>query len=248
MKLNESLITFITAGYPNRERNLDLLLTMSEFSDMIELGIPFSDPIADGKIIQRANVKALSSGFRVADIFGIAKKLRRHTSIPLMIMTYYNPIFSFGLREFLENATASEIDGMIVVDLPPEEAGEYIETSRSLGLKTIFLCAPNTSKDRLRMIDEIAEFIYLVSTYGVTGTRENISNLAFDALKRIKAICKKKVAVGFGISNGKHVRELIRRGADGVVVGSALIKTIEEGRSLREKLKDLRSGLDACER
>ncbi|MCS7130801.1 MAG: tryptophan synthase subunit alpha, partial [Archaeoglobaceae archaeon] len=145
----------------------------------------------------------------------------------LVLMSYYNPIYRTGIREFVEKAYSSGVDAMLVVDLPFDEANEFVEICGEVGMKNVFLSAPNTSEDRLKAIDELSEFIYLVSTYGVTGVRDKVSELAFNALRKAKRICRKPIAVGFGVSKREHVLELFNAGADGVVVGSAVVKLIE---------------------
>jgi tryptophan synthase alpha chain len=244
-----ALITFITAGDPNVKATLDFLLVLEKYADVIELGIPFSDPMADGKAIQKANVRALKAGTRVADVFWVVREFREHSDTPIVLMTYYNPVYRRGVERFVKEAKEVGVDGLIVVDLPLEEANEYLSICERYDMGTIFLAAPNTPDDRLRMIDEASSaFVYLISLYGTTGARDKISQLAFDLLRRAKAVCRKPLAVGFGVSKAEHVRELINAGADGVVVGSALVDIIgkygEDAEApLEEKLKELRGGL-----
>ncbi len=244
-----ALITFITAGDPNVKATLDFMLALDKYSDVIELGIPFSDPMADGKAIQKANVRALKAGTRVGDVFNLVREFREHSDTPVVLMTYYNPVYRRGVERFVAEAKESGANAMIVVDLPLEEAGEYLNVCEKYDMGTVFLAAPNTPDDRLRMIDEASSaFVYLISLYGTTGAREKLSQLAFDLLKRAKRICSKPLAVGFGVSKAEHVRELVKAGADGVVVGSAIVDIIGKyGEDaidpLEEKLKELRSGL-----
>lgn len=224
--INRSLIVFIPACYPSKEKTVDFML--SAHADLVELGVPFSDPIADGALIQKAYFSALSTGFRLRDVFWIAKKFREQSDRKLVLMSYYNPIYRKGVEYFVEEAYCAGVDAMLVVDLPFDEASEFVDFCRDIGMKNVFLSAPNTSEKRLKAIDELSEFIYLVSTYGVTGVREKVSSLAFKALNRVKRICRKPVAVGFGISQREHVFELLNAGADGVVVGSAVVRLIEQ--------------------
>ena len=244
-----SLVTFITAGDPNIKATLDFLHILAEYSDVIELGIPFSDPMADGKTIQKANYRALKAGTKVRDVFNVVKEFKENDDTPIVLMTYYNPVYARGVERFVAEAKECGADGLIVVDLPLEEAGEYLEICHKYDIGTIFLASPNTPDDRLKAIDEAStSFVYLVSLYGTTGARERVSELAFNLLKRAKAICSKPLAVGFGISKAEHVKQLIQAGADGVVVGSAIVKLIEEfgenaGDAIREKCKELRKGL-----
>ena len=222
------LITFITAGDPNIRATLEFMLALDKYVDVIELGIPFSDPMADGRVIQKANYRALKAKTRVKDVFQTVRNFRKSSDTPVVIMTYYNPVYRMGVEKFVGDARESGVDGLIVVDLPLEEAGEYLNTCKKHDMKTIFLAAPNTSNYRLKMIDKASSgFIYLISLYGTTGARDKLSDLAFDLLDRAKKICSKPLAVGFGVSKPEHARELISAGADGVVVGSALVEIIE---------------------
>jgi tryptophan synthase alpha chain len=245
-----SLVTFITAGDPNLKATLEFLHVLSKFSDVIELGIPFSDPMADGKTIQKANYRALKSGTRVKDVFNVVREFRESDDTPIVLMTYYNPIYAKGVEDFVLQSKDCGVDGLIVVDLPIEEAGAYLEVCHRYDMGTIFLASPNTPDDRLRAIDEVSSsFVYLVSLYGTTGARDRISDLAFSLLKRAKTLCSKPLAVGFGISSEDHVRQLIQAGADGVVVGSAIVRIIEELGAdacdkIEEKCRELRRGLD----
>lgn len=226
--ISKSLIVFFTAGHPSVSRTVDFMLAASNAgADVLELGVPFSDPVADGKTIQESYVKALKK-FRVGQIFDIAKAFRAESDKPLVLMSYYNPIYRRGVEGFVEEAYASGIDAMLVVDLPYDEAMDFVDVCNAVGMKNVFLAAPNTPEDRLKAIDELSAFIYLVSTYGVTGERDKVSSLAFSALERTKKICRKPVAVGFGVSKAEHARQLTQAGADGVVVGSALVRLINE--------------------
>lgn len=242
--INRSLIVFIPAGYPSREKTVDFML--SAHADLLELGVPFSDPIADGALIQKAYFSALSTGFRLRDVFWIVKKFREQSDKKLVLMSYYNPIYRKGIENFVGEAYHAGVDAMLVVDLPFDEANEFVGVCRDIGMKNVFLAAPNTGEERLKAMDELSEFIYLVSTYGVTGVREKVSSLAFKALDRVKKVCKKPVAVGFGISQRDHVFELLNAGADGVVVGSAVVRLIEQfGEKAGEKIEEYTGLLNA---
>ncbi len=244
-----ALIPFLTAGDPNANATLNFMLSLSDYVDVIELGIPFSDPMADGETIQKANVRALKSGIRVADVFEIVREFREHSEKPVVLMTYFNPVYRMGIGKFVRIAKEAGVNGMIIVDLPLEEAYEYIKLCNKLNMGTIFLAAPNTSDERLRMIDEASSsFIYLISLYGTTGARDKIAETAFNLIRRAKNICSKPIAVGFGVSTADHIRSLLEAGADGVVVGSALVKIVEEfgedaDNELTKKIKELRKGL-----
>ncbi|MCQ4153439.1 MAG: tryptophan synthase subunit alpha [Archaeoglobi archaeon] len=240
--ISRSLIVFIPAGYPNKDKTVDFMLSAN--AGVIELGIPFSDPIADGETIQRAYFSALSAGFKLKDVFWIVRKFREQSDTKLVLMSYYNPIYKVGIEDFIVNAVSAGVDAMLVVDLPFDEADEFVKVCRDFGMKNVFLAAPNTREERLRVIDELSEFVYLVSTYGVTGIRNKVSDLAFKALERAKKICKKPLAVGFGISKREHVLELFRAGADGVVVGSAIVKLIEQfGEKADDRIEEFTKAL-----
>jgi len=241
------LIVFLPAGFPSKEKTLEFMFSAN--ADFFELGLPFSDPVADGPTIQRSYFKALSSGFRVDDIFWIARKFREEDDRKLILMSYFNPIYRKGIRNFVERAYESGFDALLVVDLPFDEAGDLLDICREIGMGNVFLVAPNTKEERIKAADELSTFIYLVSTYGVTGERERVSELAFKALKKVKAICRKPVAVGFGISKREHVVELFKAGADAVVVGSAVVSIIEKfgeraGEKIAEFTADLKSFAD----
>ncbi|HID43314.1 MAG TPA: tryptophan synthase subunit alpha [Archaeoglobaceae archaeon] len=247
----KALVTFITAGDPDSEATLKFLLALEENSDIIELGIPFSDPMADGRTIQKANYRALNKGMKVADVFKIVKNFRDFSDKPIILMTYYNPVYVKGEENFVRMAKEAGVNGLIVVDLPVEESDNYVKACRKYEMGTVFLSAPNTPDDRLRTIDELSSaFVYLVSLYGTTGAREDIPQIAFDFIRRAKNTCTKPVCVGFGISKKEHVEKITSNGADGVVIGSALVKIIEKhGNSektvekLKKKTKKLRAGL-----
>ncbi len=242
------LVTFITAGDPKPELTLDFMLALEKYSDVIELGIPFSDPMADGPTIQKADYRALKAGTKVSDVFSTVRQFREHSDKPVVLMTYYNPVYVRGVDNFVKAAKDAGVSGMIVVDLPIEESDDYIAACEKYDVDTVFLAAPNTPDDRLRVIDEASSaFVYLISLYGTTGAREKIPDLAFQLLRRAKRVCTKPVCVGFGISRREHVEELVKAGADGVVVGSAIVKIIEEYGGdavdkLEEKTRELKGG------
>ncbi len=223
-----ALITYITAGDPDLNATLNFMLTLDKYADVIELGIPFSDPVMDGKTIQKANIRALESGTGVQNVLGIVEEFRKFSDTPVVLMSYYNPIYVRGIEKFVRDAKEAGVDGMVIADLPVEEAKAYLDVCGMYEMATIFFAAPNTPMERLKTIDEISSaFVYLVSAYGTTGIRQDVSKLAFYLIRRARKICKKPLAVGFGISKPEHVSELIKAGADGIVVGSALVEIIE---------------------
>ena len=223
-----ALIPFIVAGDPDLETTEALVLKMAESgADIIELGVPFSDPIADGPIIQSASQRALQNGVNPRNIFHLTERLKG-TDIPLVLMTYFNPVFCFGLKDFAEGCQKSGVDGVIIPDLPPEEAGLWISEARRMNLDTIFLVAPTSPPERIRLVGRCSRgFIYYVSVTGVTGTRENLPEELQIPVKRIKEISQKPVAVGFGISTPEQAKT-VSRFSDGVIIGSAIIKIIGE--------------------
>ncbi len=247
--LDRSLVTFITAGDPDPDKTLDFMLVLEKYSDVIELGIPFSDPVADGKTIQKANLRALRNGFRVRKVFEIVGEFREHSGKKVVLMTYYNPIFRMGVERFVRLSAEAGVDGIIAVDLPADDSREFREICRKFSIKTIFIASPNTADERLRLIDRASTgFVYLTSDYGTTGKRESIGERAFEFINRAKEVCRNPIGVGFGISKAEHVRELINAGADGVIVGSAIVELVElygenADEYMEEKVRELVRGL-----
>jgi tryptophan synthase alpha chain len=225
----KAFIAFITAGYPNL-KTTELLV--KEFYrrqvDIIELGVPFSDPMADGPIIQESSQFALKKGVSLADILNLVKKLRKEVDTPICLMTYYNPIFCFGEKEFVRAAYISGVDGVIIPDLPPEEGQTFIRLMNRLNLDTILFLAPTTTPERIKLISRFSRgFIYYVSLTGVTGPRQNLPGDLGLKLREIKRVVLKPVCVGFGVSSPKQVKQIYQI-SDGVIVGSAIIKKIKE--------------------
>jgi tryptophan synthase alpha chain len=228
-KNKKAFIVFITAGFPNFEITRRLVLELEKNgADLIELGVPFSDPLADGPVIQDSSRLSIESGTNLNKILTLVKSLRRQTQIPLSLMTYYNIIFCFGKRRFLNLARSSGVDGVIIPDLPPEEDRDFISDAARYGIDTIFFLSPTTPAKRIPLINKFSRgFIYYVSLTGVTGPREKLSQDLVKSLKIIKKYTDKPVCVGFGISRPEQVRE-VNRHADGVIVGSAIIKKIRQ--------------------
>lgn len=224
----KALITFVTAGDPNIAQTERLVLEMFEAgADIVELGVPFSDPIAEGKIIQNASKRALEAGTTLTDIFNLVERLRKKTDAPLLLMMYLNTIFKFGTEKFFNLCKEKGIDGVIVPDMPFEERDEIQETAEKYGIHSINLVAP-TSKDRIEMIaKESKGFLYCVSSTGVTGTRSEFSTNFEDFFGIIKKYATCPCAVGFGISSPEQAREMSQY-CDGVIVGSAIVKIVEE--------------------
>ena len=223
----KAFIPFITAGDPNLEITEQLVLMLAEEgADLIELGIPFSDPVAEGEVIQRADERALSAGTTIDSIFAMVSRVRSTVSIPLAFMTYVNPVFTYGAGRFLQRCCETGINALIVPDLPFEEKGELLPYCRQYGVELISLIAP-TSQDRIRMIAREAQgFIYCVSSLGVTGVRPEIGTDVREMVRLVKEIRDIPCAIGFGISTPEQAAEMAQV-ADGVIVGSAIVKIVE---------------------
>ena len=225
----KAFIVFITAGFPNFSITRRLVLELEKSgADLIELGVPFSDPLADGPVIQESSRASIESGTTLTKILALVKSLRKQTQIPLCLMTYYNLIFCFGKKRFLKLAQSSGVDGIIIPDLPPEEDRDFIRDSHRHNIDTIFFLSPTTSIKRVPFINKFSRgFIYYVSLTGVTGPRKRLPIDLFSSIRRFKKYTDKPVCVGFGISRPEQVRQ-INRYADGAIVGSAVIKKIQQ--------------------
>ncbi len=221
-------IAYVCAGDPEASFTVEQVQRLVEAgADLIELGMPFSDPIADGPVIQAAMNRSLSAGFRTESVFGISRAVReRGLSQPIVIMTYYNPVLQFGARRFCSEAAEAGVDGLLIVDLPPEESEEMDAAAGSSGLDIIRLVAPSTSSDRLqRILSRASGFVYAVSTAGTTGARESLPASAAALLSRVVPRTELPVALGFGISTPSHVQAALSMGAAAVVEGSRMIAT-----------------------
>ncbi len=225
----KALIPYVSCGDPSLEFTEALILQLAQNgADLIELGVPYSDPIADGPVIQRASGRALAGGVSLEDILSMAKRLRSKTQVPLIIMTYYNPIYVMGVETFIKNAALMGIDGLIIPDLPIEEATELKALAEENGVKLILLVAPTSTSERIKRIAELSGgFIYCVSIAGVTGAREATSVGLEGFLKRIRKNTTLPLCVGFGISNAQTAQDAAKY-SDGIIVGSALIEIIEK--------------------
>ena len=225
----KAFIAYITAGDPGLSMTKNIVLALENAgADIIELGIPFSDPLADGPTIQAASHRALLKGATLRKIFSAVSGLRKATDIPIVFMTYYNPVLRYGIRDFVKSCKSSGVDGVIIPDLPYEEALDLIKMSREEDIAVIFLAAPTSTKARIRnIIRSSTGFIYYVSLTGVTGARRSLSGEISSNVRVIKSMTKKPVAVGFGISDIEQARS-VAKNADGVIVGSAIVKIIEK--------------------
>ncbi len=224
-----AFIAYITAGDPTLAATVRLVHEFERRGvDIVELGVPFSDPIADGPVNQEAAMRALKNEVGIGDVLATVLEIRRESSIPIIFFAYYNTILSYGLEMFVNDASDAGLDGALVLDLPPEEAGEYKRLMDSKGLATVFLVSPITPEDRLKRIADLASgFVYYVSQMGVTGERECVAETIPAMVHRIRALTDTPVAVGFGVSSPEQVRE-IAGCADGVIVGSSIVRRIGE--------------------
>jgi tryptophan synthase alpha chain len=237
-KIHErALIPYVTAGDPDLGMTKTLVREMARRGgDLIEIGVPFSDPLADGPIIQRASQRALQGGTTLRKILRTVSELRRDVDVPLVLLTYYNPVFRYGEEAFVADALDAGVDGVIVPDLPPEEAQTLMDLTADTDLDMIFLAAPTSTSDRLALISEASRgFIYYVSRLGTTGVRDQLAEDLRMMLENLRASTSKPITVGFGISTPDHVR-LVAELADGVVVASAILKLIEDLGGREDKL------------
>jgi tryptophan synthase alpha chain len=230
---HKALIPYITTGYPDTETTLKAVSILAENgADIIELGIPFSDPLADGATIQESSYQALLQGVNTDTCLEIARQARKQTSVPLVFMTYYNPVLQYGLEKFCQASVKSGIDGLIVPDLPPEEGTQLEAVARKQGLDLIYLLAPTSTPERIKMVAEKSSgYIYLVSVAGVTGARCNLPPDLATFIGRVRRIARQPLCVGFGISTPEQAGQ-IGKLADGVIIGSKLIQLIKEDKSL----------------
>ena len=224
----KGFIPFITAGDPDLNTTLDLILELDNAgATLIELGIPFSDPMADGPVIQRASERALKHHFGVKEVLELVRQARLRTSVPIILFTYFNPLLQFGLDRLPLMAKEVGVDGVLVTDLTPEEGETFAEDLRAHDLDMILLVAPTSTDERLRLVSQRASgFIYAISRAGVTGARSNVSEEAEKLVRRVHCFSSLPVAVGFGISTPEQVKDVLRY-ADAVVVGSAIVAEIE---------------------
>jgi tryptophan synthase alpha chain len=232
-----ALVPFIVGGEPSLDATEALIPKMAKCgADLIEIGIPFSDPLADGPVIQAAYQRALKKGVNLPEIFRMVQRLRG-ISTPLVLMAYFNPVLQYGLKTFAQDCHQNGIAGVIIPDLPPEEAGPWIREARPFDLDTIFLTAPTSSPERIRLVDRCSRgFIYHVSVTGVTGTRGELPVELEGAVKQIREYSRKPVAVGFGISTPAQAKA-VSLFADGVIVGSTIVNLIEEHRNSPELVR-----------
>ena len=238
-KNEKALISYIMLGFPNEKATMSTIRGLVKGgTDIIELGFPFSDPLADGPVIQNASTVSLEKGTNISKFFNIVKKIRKETDIPLVLMTYTNILHRMGYQKFIRNAKKVGIDGFILPDMSIGESKDYLQAAKN-NADTIFLISPNTTKSRIEKIAKASTgFLYLVAVFGTTGMKTGIKNYTLKAIKNVKKQTKGKIpiGIGFGVSTAEDVRKYIKAGADAVIVGSAYLKLIE-----RTKPKDLES-------
>lgn len=230
-KNQKALISYIMTGFPNEKATLLTVRGLVKGGvDIIELGFPFSDPLADGPVIQNASTISLENGTNIVKFFSLVKKIRKETDIPLILMTYTNILYHKGYEKFILEAKKAGIDGFILPDMSIEESKEYLQAAKNKA-DTIFLISPNTSKTRIQKISKVSSgFLYLVAVFGTTGVKTGIKKYTLDAIKQVKKQTKGKIpiGIGFGVSTPEDVRKYIKAGADAVIVGSAYLKLIEK--------------------
>jgi len=246
----KALIPFVVAGDPNYKLSLEIIKTIiNSGADILELGFVFSEPIADGPTIQTAGVRALKAGVNTDKNLNFIKQIRKFSkNIPIGILIYANLIYQRGINKFYKEAKNAGIDSVLVADLPIEEADQYIKAARKNKINTIFIVSPLTSNDRLKKITKkIRGFVYVVSRLGVTGARKDLEQGTLNLLKRIRPQTKLPLCVGFGISKPEHIKAICKAGADGAIIGSAIVKIIEKNlknkKAMLNKIKNYVSSL-----
>jgi tryptophan synthase alpha chain len=245
---HRALVAYVTVGYPTVEATIEVVPILARGGcDIVELGIPFSDPLADGATIQQASFRALQNGVTPQLCLDAAGKLRQQVSVPLVFMTYLNPVLYYGFEEFCRACVGSGVDGLIIPDLPPEEGAELETVTRSQGLDLIYLLAPTSTEERIRLVAERSRgFIYVVSVTGVTGARESLPDTLAAFIARVKQLASQPLCVGFGISTAGQARQ-VGQLADGVIVGSQIIKLLETDdgfKSVAGFVREMRNALD----
>lgn len=229
-KTRPGIVAYLTAGDPDLATTREIALAAIDHgADVIELGVPFSDPLADGPVIQRASERAVARGTRLVDVLALAKELRAaRPSAGLVLFSYLNPVVRMGMRTFTERAAEAGADGVLLTDMIVEEASEYLEAMHANSLAPVFLAAPTSPDTRLKAIAEVSRgFVYAISRVGITGTQQKVAGDASELVARLKKFTKLPVAVGFGISNAEHVRA-VGEFADAAVIGSAIVALIEK--------------------
>lgn len=231
-KNQKGLIAYIMTGYPNDKDTISTIRGLVKGgADIIELGLPFSDPLADGPVIQNASFMSLKKGMNLSRFLTLVKKIRKETDIPLVLMTYANILYKHGYAKFISEVKKAGIDGLILPDMAIEEARDYLDAVHKNNLDAVFLISPNTSKERIKKIAKASSgFLYLVSVFGITGAQQQFQKYTLDAIRKAKKIVDRKVplGVGFGVNNPEQVKIILKSGADAVIVGSAFLRIVEK--------------------
>jgi len=237
----KGMVAYLTAGDPTPEATAGLVAALERGgADLIEFGVPFSDPIADGPIIQAAGDRAIRAGMTMQRVLETAAEIRRTSEIPLLLFTYLNPVLRYGFARLAADAKAAGIDGCLLIDVSVEEAGEYVKVMRDAGMDTVFIAAPTSTDHRLKLVAEYSSgFIYLVSRTGITGEQQSVSDTALPLIERMRALTDLPLAMGFGISNADQVAAIASH-ADAAVVGSAIVRQIaRDPAGLEALMRDL---------
>jgi tryptophan synthase alpha chain len=241
-----TLVGYFPAGFPTVEDSAQALISMAKNGcDILEVGVPYSDPVMDGLVIQRATETALQNGFKLGQVFDVIRRVREEIDTPILVMSYWNPVLRFGVEEFAENLKSSGAQGMITPDLIPDEGADWISASTQESLDRVFLVAPSSSDARVKTNADLSSgFVYSVSTMGITGERTELDKLARNLTARVKAASSTPTCVGVGISNADQVRE-VNSYADGAIVGTAFVKAYQSGGldALTAKTRELALGL-----
>lgn len=235
----KAFIAFLTAGDPGADCTVEYILAMEEAgADLIEIGIPFSDPTAEGVVIQEANIRALKGGMTTEGVFSIVEKVREKSQVPLVFLTYINPVFYYGYEKFCQRCSDLGVDGLIIPDLPFEEKGELADIAEAYGVDLISMIAPTSQQRILRIASDASGFIYIVSSMGVTGVRSEITTDVRSIVETVRQVTDVPTAIGFGISTPQQARQMAEA-SDGAIVGSAIVKIIAKyGTKAKEPLMD----------
>ncbi len=240
----KALIPYIMAGDPTLRATKKYVLDLEKSgADIIELGVPFSDPLADGPTIQRASERSLKHGTTLSKVIELVQEIRKKSEIPLVLMTYYNPVFKYGVELFIRRAVRAGVDGVIIPDLIPDEAADFIRIAKQHELDTIFLLAPTSTRERInKVVASASGFVYFVSITGITGAKLSVGKQMKSTLNAVKKITKKPVAVGFGISSPEEAA-IVAKLADGVIIGSAIVKLIAKRKDIKSFVKKIRKAI-----
>jgi len=233
----KALMPFVVVGDPDYNTSVSIIKTLIDSgADILELGLPFSDPIADGPTIQSADIRALKSRINTNKVFSFIKDVRKFTQVPIGLLVYYNLVYQRGINKFYKDAKNSGVDSILIADMPVEESKEIIKAARKEKIDSVFIVSPLTEKNRLKKIlFKTKGFVYIVSRLGVTGEQKELQKRTLELIKRVRPCTKLPLCVGFGISKPEHVKEIINAGADGVIVGSAIVNLIKEENKKKKK-------------